>query len=116
MKELKQSVQAWQDEVFPDRTLMSCLLKLKEEIKEYTEAETEDEEFKEYADIIIVCWSLEKFENEIGTLLTFFNFIFYDLLDIKDKYTLKQAIADKLAINKARKWKFENGVYRHVDN
>ena len=109
MNELKKQVQEFQDRVFADRTLESQLLKLEEELLEYNQAGSKDRMCEELADVIIVCWGLEKFNSYIG------EDILYRYDDCINYYNVGVEIKKKLEILKKRKWeKLPDGRYKHI--
>lgn len=115
MKETKQSIAEWNAATFPEATLQSQWLKMLEELQEYDKILFNPEEMiKEYADIYIVSAVLEeRFGCPYGWMILR-QIDYVDNMDLFQKM-IGEAVDEKMKINRARKWHFVNGVYRHED-
>ena len=99
--------------LFPLADLSGQINKLVEELREFKDAETDEQRKKELADCLIVCAGIYRFDHAKGM---------YKMLDITDiiklrKYNLTE-IEDlancKWLINLNRKWEFKDGSYHHI--
>lgn len=88
--ELQRDVVEWANSLMPDRTPEEAFRKLMEEEIEEMKAAPNDP--MEYADAIII-------------LLDLAYLLGIDIVD---------AVKSKMAINRARKWKIENGLFKHL--
>lgn len=102
----------WHKKTFPNATLESQLLKLEEESKELVEARNSDSAkyFEELADVVIVATVLKiRFNSKLAER-------FFEIdIAYNPKTPFGKIVDKKMDINAKRKWKFENGVYRHED-
>jgi NTP pyrophosphatase (non-canonical NTP hydrolase) len=91
MRQLQADIHQWANEVFPDRTVASAMLKLYKELSEVIE---NPNDATEYADVAII------------------------LLDLAEMHgvDLEVAVIKKMAINRNRKWKVNpiTGVMSHI--
>jgi hypothetical protein len=90
--ETPETVNAWANEVFPNRTPASAFLKMFEEIGEYVRNPRDGGEL---ADIIIMLWDL----------------------GVMHGINIQSAIDAKMIVNRRRTWRvnLETGVAQHVD-
>ena len=89
IKSLTYEVVSWANETIPERTVSSALIKMFEEIGELTKDLRSP---GEYADVMIM------------------------LLDLANMHDvdIAQAVWDKMAVNRSRKWTVtETGTYQH---
>jgi hypothetical protein len=114
-KELEKDILDWHKSVFNDATLESQIAKMEEEVDEVLNAENCQEFYKELSDCWIVAYALQRWS------LSAFRFavIGLDYLEKESnweipKESFERMIADKLEINKKRKWKKINNVYHHI--
>ena len=101
--EMIEEIVKWHKETFPDADLESQKLKFLEEYREYLKSW----DLMELADMAIVNCVLR---------YRFLFFRFDDIFRFEAEGTetiLREIIIKKMKINKKRKWKKENGVYRH---
>lgn len=104
----------WHLKTFKNVSLFNQLKKLIEEIKECNK----EFSLEELADIFIVSVRLNTFY--LGKLINYFLSKYitkkyinrYNISEIQ----IRRAIKNKMEINKKRKWKLIDGVYRHYDN
>jgi len=90
LRELQSEVVSWANGLMPDRTPEEAFRKLmEEEIEEMKKAPTDA---MEYADAVIILLDLAY------------------LLGID----IVEAVRSKMEINRNRKWKIENGLFKHV--
>ena len=112
MNKLDCNIVSWHKRAFPNATLESQLLKLEEEVREVTEAQSRgdiDNVHKEMADVYIVSVVLDKrFDSVIGRY-------FLWLTNAYPIPRLKELVGYKMEINKSRNWVCKDGVYRHAD-
>lgn len=112
----------WHRETFSEDKCSheSQLLKLNEELKEMREALEKEKSFdnyiKEVVDVLIVSYVLSvRYEDEVGA------FVFSEVEknitlhwpELKPK--IRDAIKEKLEVNKKRFWIFEDGKYHHME-
>lgn len=106
-----EKIKKWNEKTFPDATMAVQLLKLEEELREFTETKTQKEQTKELADVFIVLGGLKRWDCLIG------NFIRNRLLDDTPVCVLKmilKAIRRKMDVNRKRTWKkSSDGRFQH---
>lgn len=113
MKETSKTIQKWHEESFPDATLDGQLEKFGEEIKEYREAESDEDKLAELADLLIVAAGIARFDKERSQELTMLVHITtsedgYDMTELWD------AVQKKMEKNRKRVWnKTGDGTYHH---
>lgn len=102
------------EKLFPNATAESQLWKLEEELNEYAEAKTEEDEIKELADIWIVCGGLYRWmPRTAGVVYCFYS---DDRIDeMYDLYKIEQEVKRKWQINLNRKWEWNGKTYHHVE-
>lgn len=105
----------WHKETFPDTTLEEQEKKFLIEFDEYIEAIGKDEQTKELADMQIVAYGIARFNRERSQVLT------DKVLKYAEKFKhnlddLNEAIQEKMAINRKRKWQYANGEWRHKND
>lgn len=61
-----EDVKEWHEKTFPDAKFQEQLIKLEEEMKEMAEAVTTWEKEKEFADVMIVCAGLKRWDCHIA--------------------------------------------------
>ena len=93
------------EQLFPICSLESQILKMEEELNELKQAATIEQVINETADCIIVCAGIYRFspltaQRLLGSLVIMGG--------------MEEAVERKWNINMNRKWKFVNGVYKHV--
>jgi len=103
----------WHKETFPDTTLEEQEKKFIIEFDEYIEAIGEERQIKELADMQIVACGIARFNRARSQILT------NKVLKYAEKFKhnlddLNEAIQEKMAINRKRKWHKVNGEYRHI--
>ena len=114
-KKLELSIIEWNANTFEDCTLASQIDKLQEEIEEVKNSESMSEFYKELSDCYIVAcalkrWSLFAYELAIFRIQALENEYNWEI----PQESFEKMIADKLEINKKRKWiKNKEGVYHH---
>lgn len=114
MKETTETIKQWHEETFPDVTFDGQLEKFEEEIKEYREAESDEDKLAELADLLIVAAGIARFDKERSQELTMLVHITtsedgYDMTELWD------AVQKKMKINRQRKWAKKSGLYKHVE-
>lgn len=114
METIKKIIE-WSEFAFPDATLYGQIDKFNKEYEEYFDADTDSDKLKELADVFIVAFSISRFD--IGEGLYYIN----DAIQLHSDSVfsmdeLVEAIQNKMAINRQRKWKKQNGQYQHEDN
>ena len=106
-----EKIKKWNEKTFPDATMAGQLMKLEEELREFTETKTQKEQTKELADVFIVLGGLKRWDCLIG------NFIRNKLFDDAPVCALKRilkAIRRKMDINRKRTWKKSgDGRFQH---
>lgn len=100
------------EKLFPNATAESQVWKLEEEIKEYGETQTEEEEIKELADIWIVCCGLYRWFPYAVAFIVSSCSILYAGYDMKK---IEQEVERKWQINLNRKWEWNGKTYQHID-
>lgn len=111
MTDLLKEIAEWHKNTF-DTTKEEQLIKLKEEIQEYHEAENFDDIVNEMADVMIVVAALVyRYEDE-----SYHNIMMNAIDENKiSQKILYDAIKTKFEKNKRRKWeKQPDGTYHHV--
>ena len=108
MIETPKTISDWSEQGFPVLEKQSQQSKLVEEVCEFINAKSDEEQIKELADIYIVASILrERFNDNIG-------FRFFQGLFKADMKAVYPAIDAKMKINRSRIWEFKNGVYHHI--
>lgn len=114
-KELEKDILDWHCKTFPDATLESQLSKLFEEIGEVNQSNNMREFYLELSDCYIVAYALLRWSSEAHTLAMFSIKALEDNADWEiPQESFEKMIAEKLEINKKRKWKKINNVYHHI--
>lgn len=125
--DLEPLIKQWQRETFPKMNSTAVwLVKWEEEFKELLECDTLSELFEEAADVIIVSFGVQLYNEELGTFL--FNSIIkevqemlrehYNMNEDKTLAQLGKTTKKKLLKNIERTWEFhktdilEIGVYK----
>lgn len=103
------------EKLFPKATLESQVWKLEEELNEFKQAETEKDELKELADVVIVCCGLYRWCPLIAQQQTCDVYNALGYIDVVPIY-LENEINRKWQINLKRKWAWNGKTYHHVDN
>lgn len=100
--------------LFPKATLESQVWKLEEELREFQSAETEKDEMKELADVLIVCGGLYRWCPLLAKTQadSVYNAIFYIDVDVS---VFEKEVERKWQINLQRKWRWNGKTYHHVD-
>lgn len=107
-----EEVKKWHKDTFPDATHGSQLLKLEEEIGELIRAEGQKQMLEEYADVLIVCAGLRRWDSFVG--ISQYNSIVRSLNDHCLGLILDE-VGFKLEKNRQRKWRrCKNGTYHHT--
>ena len=107
-EKLDKEIIEWHSQTFPDATMEGQLIKLEEELNEFLNSETKEEELKEAADIYIVLCGLKRWDSRIGNFVMYYGFSYED--------DLYEAIVEKMNKNKARVWaKTAEGTYHHTN-
>jgi hypothetical protein len=97
----------WHKEAFPDAEKESQIKKLEEELNEYYEKYDDSE----LADVFICSIALwRRFKCQIGYAV----FLYASSIIPGDK--ANRIVAEKMRINRLRKWRIVDGVYRHVES
>lgn len=92
IKQLQAEIAQWADQLNPDRTALSLIAKMLEELGELIASERQDDP-NELADVLILALDLAHIKN----------------VDIA------QAVHNKMQINKQRQWRIaDNGAMSHV--
>jgi len=95
----------WHECTFPNATVGSQLLKLKEEIME---AYKNFDDISELADVYIVAVVLrDRYKIDAG------DDVLHNIIKSSKKKDIFSAVDEKMAINLRRDFKFVNGVYHH---
>lgn len=115
MSETIETIIAWHRETFPMADLQGQLAKFDDEVKEFWECELQSEEAAtELADCFIVACGIARFSAaEAAGAFSFVDS--YIAAEIKFKEMFENAIQNKMAINRKRKWSVGNGKYQHVE-
>lgn len=108
MKESIKSIIQWHEDTFKDATLEAQIKKFKDEKGEWEESH----ELSEIADMFIVACGIGRFGtiNALGAFADVYKRCRSMQVSWAD---LCDEINDKMAINRNRKWNFENGQYQH---
>lgn len=110
-------IREWHEKQFPDATCQDQLLKLEEELVEYSNAPTMEERYKEFADVLIVCAGLLRFPSMIGSHIRTQFILDYLFRNIDTQQAIFQALQAKLEKNKARTWtRLPDGRYKHTNS
>ena len=121
-KELEQEILDWHQATFPDADLQSQIIKWDEEYKEICFATNYDDLLMEIADCVIVATSFKRY-GVVGEILeqvfnkSLLKIADHDYFDIENIQAniINDKVKEKLEINKTRKWKLENGIYKHIE-
>lgn len=111
-KETIQSIIEWQEQTFPDATLEGQIKKFKIEHLEYSMSHPKD--ISELADMFIVACGIARFDY----IKSFSCFTIIDDILESSSFTdsdFVKAVDDKMAINRKRKWNFQDGQYQHKE-
>lgn len=114
METIKKIIE-WSEFAFPDATLDGQIDKFNTEYEEYFNADNNCDRLKELADVFIVAFSISRFD--IGDGLYYIDDAWQ--LYSNSPFSLDEvveAIENKMAVNRQRKWKKQNGQYQHEDN
>lgn len=113
------SIIKWHEQTFPDATLEGQIEKFKDEYEEYYEADKKDAYGKatlmELADLVIVACGIARFNLVQGLDA------FDDALNIINHAScffvedVDEAVQEKMAINRKRKWGKGKGNYQHIE-
>lgn len=107
-EKLEKEIIEWHTKTFPDATMEGQLIKLEEEMNEFSNSETKEEKLKEAADIYIVLCGLKRWNCQIGNFVMYYSFSYED--------DLYEAVVEKMNKNKARIWaKTTEGTYHHTN-
>lgn len=107
-----EEIAAWSAETFPTASQAGQLMKLEEELREYSEAEQADKD-KELADVVIVCAGLRRWSSFIGQHMLAMVLAGANASQVN---LLLDLIDDKMAKNRARVWKQDGeGKYHHEE-
>ena len=98
-------------QLFPNATAESQFYKMEEEIEEFKNAETSEEQIKEIADILIVCGGLYRWFPQTAESI-YLRYWFWTNED--NRYWLEQEVNRKWQINLKRKWEWNGKTYHHV--
>ena len=119
MKETIKSIIEWHEQTFPDATLEGQLQKYQDELQEYYEADEKDAYGKaalmELSDLVIVACGIARFNLVQGLDA------FDDALHMINHAScfcveeVNEAVQEKMAINRNRKWGKGKGNYQHVE-
>ena len=101
------------EKLFPNATLESQVWKLEEETKEFQSAETEQDEMKELADVLIVCGGLYRWcplvaKTQADAVYSAIYYIDVNVLDFENE------VNRKWQINLKRKWEWNGKTYKHI--
>lgn len=114
-KELEKSILDWHIKTF-DTTLSEQIDKLKEEVDEVINSNNMREFYKELSDCYIVAIALQRWSSYAMELAYFRIKALEDSVDWElPQESFERMIAEKLEINKKRKWEKVNGCYRHCE-
>lgn len=97
------------EKLFPNATLESQIAKMEEEIEEFGNAKTVEEQRQELADVIIVCAGLYRWCRLTAQYLAL-HFLEFDYND-----TIEEEVNRKWQINLKRKWEWNGKTYHHVE-
>lgn len=112
MSETIQSIIEWSQQAFPDATLDGQIDKYQEEYDEWIQSNKCD--VSEWADLFIVACSICRFDTMDG--FKHLHHVFLEYLKSKFLWSdLRNAIEDKMAINRARTWEKRDGQYKHKE-
>lgn len=108
-----EEIKEWNEETFPDATLVGQLAKLEEEFKELAEAKELEEKEKELADVFIVLGGLRRWESHVGR---HFENKFAEDMPFGLLGCLLGEIQKKMKINRKRVWKKSgDGKFHHTN-
>ena len=113
MSETIMTIMQWHEETFPDATLDGQRQKYREELSEYVASGEKD--IYELADMFIVACGIARFSLKDGTDAFSDVYDWYMAYDSFNDNALWDAINEKMAINRKRKWTKKNGNYKHVE-
>ncbi len=115
MAETIKTIIEWHEQTFPNATLEGQLTKFDDEVKEFWECELQSEEAAtELADCFIVACGIARFSAaEAAGAFSFVDS--YIAAEIKFKEMFENAIQNKMAINRKRKWSIGKGNYQHIE-
>lgn len=115
MTETIKTIIEWHEQTFPMADLQGQLQKFDNEVKEFWECELLSEDAAtELADCFIVACGIARFSAaEAAGAFSFVDS--YIAAEIKFKEMFENAIQNKMAINRKRKWKKQGNSYQHVE-
>lgn len=106
-----EDVKEWHEKTFPDAKFSEQLIKLEEEMKEMTEAVTTWEKEKEFADVMIVCAGLKRWNCHIAD---------YFIRQARSYCggcalsLINKKIIEKMEKNRKRVWeRMQDGTFHH---
>lgn len=109
-------IKEWHEETFPDATAGDQLLKLEEELEEVEQAKNSSEVIKEFADVLIVCAGLMRWNKAIPNLMRKHFVSKFNNFDIDYQEEILQALQAKFQRNKSRIWtRLPDGRYKHIN-
>lgn len=110
MKETIKSIIEWHEQTFPDATLEGQLAKFADERKEFEQ----EPSLEEWSDMFIVACGIARFDSVLS--LHYFSdcFKILERQAIRNVY-VQQAINEKMAINRNRKWGKKGNSYQHIE-
>lgn len=102
------------EKLFPNATLESQVWKLEEELKEFQSTETEQDEMKELADVLIVCGGLYRWCPLLAKTQadSVYGTICYIDVRVSD---FEKEVNRKWQINLKRKWEWNGKTYHHIE-
>lgn len=111
------------EKLFPRADLESQIVKLEEEIKEFEEAEKQNNSkqmLKELADAGIVCVGIYRFTPEVAkALYRLFNEEYFirhaDYYGSTNQFDFENEINHKWEVNESRTWEWTGTTYHHVN-
>ena len=114
MKETIKSIIEWHEQTFPDATLEGQIEKWFDEEREFMKTiQGTEEEIYELADLVIVSAGIMRFNYGWG-----FDFLGRTLEHMRNVdyvgNALWEAVEQKMAINRKRKWSVGKGNYQHI--
>lgn len=110
MQENIQTIMEWSAATFPDATTIGQIKKFKEERAEWSASNNED--IAELADMFIVAAGIGRLDPMEAMYQM--EIVARELYD--SRYAtrdLRAAVAAKMKINRERRWRSENGQYKH---
>lgn len=113
MKETVETIIQWSKDTFGDNiTLEGQIEKFNNELQEWHDSKHED--IMELADIAIVASSIARFSIVKAT--SYFCLVAFNLMVSKfTEEDLEEAVVQKMAINRQRKWSVGKGNYQHIE-